>query len=234
MNMSRLVNHYLLQPMFNLLYPPVCWLCDRLLKVPEQIVCLECLNKLTPYNYSDNTFQQEVHVFDDFYILYEFDETLRRLVHLFKYKQCKGLADVFAQKTLELCASITPLNYSCVVAVPLHPARERERGYNQSALLAKQLAERSGIKYDFTVLSRIRATPSQTKLSRTERQRNVTGAFAVIVKQEIGRALLVDDVITTGSTVDACVQVLKRAGIKTVDVLALANPVPGHDHPTDR
>ncbi|MFO7958468.1 MAG: ComF family protein [Candidatus Brocadiia bacterium] len=116
---------------------------------------------------------------------------------------------------------------SAVVAVPLHPRRLRERGYNQSALLGRVLAGHFGRRLLSGVLRRTRHTSRQTGLSRTARRDNVRGAFEAARPGAVDglNLLLVDDVMTTGATVDECCKVLKRAGAAKVQVLTLARTV---------
>ena len=113
-----------------------------------------------------------------------------------------------------------------VVPVPLARGRLLVRRFNQAAILAREVARVSGLTYEPMALERTRATTSQIGLSRGERQRNVAGAFAVPKRRAAGvrgrRVLLIDDVVTTGSTVGACARALSRAGAAEVDVLALA------------
>jgi ComF family protein len=113
-----------------------------------------------------------------------------------------------------------------VVPVPLARGRLLLRRFNQAAILAREVARVSGLLYEPIALERTRATMSQIGLSRGERQRNVAGAFAVPKRRAAGvrgrRVLLIDDVVTTGSTVGACARALSRAGAAQVDVLALA------------
>lgn len=116
---------------------------------------------------------------------------------------------------------------SAVVAVPLHPRRLRERGYNQSALLGRVLARWLDRPLLPGVLRRTRHTSRQTGLSRTARRDNVRGAFRVARPGAVDglNLLLVDDVMTTGATVDECCKVLKRAGAAEVQVITLARTV---------
>ena len=111
-----------------------------------------------------------------------------------------------------------------VIPVPLHRARLRWRGFNQSALIGAAVARRIGRPLDVGSLVRTRATPPQTMRDRKERARNVRGAFAVRRPARIAgrQILLVDDVMTTGATVDECARILKVAGARRVDVLTLA------------
>jgi len=116
-----------------------------------------------------------------------------------------------------------------IVPVPLHRLRLLTRRYNQSALLARTLSRRSGVPLIVDGLVRHRSTPPQTRLPRTQRLRNVRGAFAVPAKHRarIGdrKILLVDDVMTTGATAEACAKALLRAGAARIDVLTLARVV---------
>ena len=111
-----------------------------------------------------------------------------------------------------------------VMPVPLHPTRLRTREFNQSLLLADRIARRLGLPLSFEHLERIRETRPQTELDRKDRARNVRRAF--IVREPEGlkgrRVLLVDDVLTTGSTVNDCARALHRAGAASISVLTLA------------
>ena len=111
-----------------------------------------------------------------------------------------------------------------VVPVPLHAVRERERGLYQAALLARRLARTRGLPYEPRALERIRATETQTHLDREERQKNLRGAFRVRHSHAVAgrRVLLVDDVLTTGSTLGECATTLRRAGAEPSLVLTLA------------
>ena len=116
-----------------------------------------------------------------------------------------------------------------IVPVPLHWRRQWARRFNQSALLAEVIAKGSGVAVAHAALRRVKATPQQVGLSQAERAQNVQGAFRVLpaAKAEVAgrRLLLVDDVLTSGATVDACSRALLRAGAAQVDVLVFARVV---------
>jgi len=116
--------------------------------------------------------------------------------------------------------------FDCVCAVPLHRVRKRERGYNQSELLARKLASELGLPFVQPIYRRV-YTRSQTNLSRQARLQNLAGAFALRKRSDIAgkRVILVDDVFTTGSTVNEAAQTLKDAGAAKVAVLTAARAV---------
>lgn len=115
---------------------------------------------------------------------------------------------------------------SALIPIPLHPRKERERGYNQSQLIAKELADEFGSKVEDSLLLRVLDTPSQTQFNRSERRRNLRNAFAIRRKSAIApdfRYIIIDDVFTTGSTLNACAAVLRKAGVKRVDTLTVGH-----------
>lgn len=154
-----------------------------------------------------------------------FSFELRDLVHQLKYGGATWLAADLAD-LLEGCvkAHFPAKEVDVVIPVPLHPLRLRERTYNQSALLAGELAKRLDRRFDDRSLARVRQTETQTHFNAKERRKNMAGAFAVVRPEWICKrtVLLVDDVMTTGSTFDACAYALKKAGVRTVWAVSLA------------
>ncbi|MBC7256997.1 MAG: ComF family protein, partial [Chloroflexi bacterium] len=147
---------------------------------------------------------------------------LQRAIWAFKYEGLWVLVDPLAS-LLEEYYRGHPWPVDLVMPVPLHRRRERRRGYNQSALLARTLAKRLALPYEPDLLVRRRDTPSQVGKSREERYLNMEGAFACARPVPSGaRILLVDDVLTTGATLEACAAPLKSAGAATVWGMTLA------------
>ncbi|CAK0757905.1 competence protein ComFC [Gammaproteobacteria bacterium] len=111
-----------------------------------------------------------------------------------------------------------------ILPVPLHPTRLRTRGYNQAVELARPIARRLGLSIDTTLCRRIRATASQSTLDAKTRRRNMHGAFAITSKNRIagGRVAILDDVVTTGNTVEEFARVLRQAGAREIEVWAVA------------
>lgn len=150
---------------------------------------------------------------------------MRSLVHALKFQDRHDVRHLLGRWLVEAGRDLIA-DADVIVPVPLARRRLLARHFNQAALLAREVATRTGVRFEPMALVRTRATESQVGLSRKERQRNVAGAFSVPKRraaQVAGRKiLLIDDVITTGSTVAACARVLRRGGAERVDVLALA------------
>jgi len=156
---------------------------------------------------------------------YRYEGVMEQAIRLFKYQRKDALADPLADLMLAWADRLPPVDL--VMPVPLHPSRLRTREFNQSLLLADRIARRLKLPLSFEHLERIRATRPQTELDRTDRARNVRRAFAVREPDGVKgrRVLLVDDVLTTGATVNDCARALKRAGADSVTVLTLARRV---------
>jgi ComF family protein len=154
-----------------------------------------------------------------------YNDAMHSAILLLKYEQVTRLGKWFAaqlvavvQREAELLAA------QCVVPVPLHPDRRRERGYNQAELIARPLAKRLGLPLRVDLLVRKLPRPDRLLLSRNERWQSVRGAYAIKAGERVDklRVLLVDDVFTTGATLDACSRVLRAAGAASIFGLTVA------------
>ena len=159
-----------------------------------------------------------------------YDDALSSAIVLLKYEGVRRLGEWFAARLAQMVEhepEAWPVDL--VVPVPLHPDRLRERGYNQAELIARPLAKRLGLKFGSYLLMRTRPRPAQLVLSRTERWTSVRGAYATREGATVDnlRILLVDDVFTTGATLDSCSRALKKAGAKEVVGLTVARVLPG-------
>ncbi len=187
----------------------LCLICHR--GIPsDQIQCFYCLNDPPP-------FVQALH-------LAPYGGKMKEAIQAFKYHNQKILAVKLGALAAEkICENPDFLQSDILIPVPLFSKKQIQRGFNQSALLAKQISRKIGIDVDFSSLVRIRNTPSQTQLNEKERRENVRGAFQVRSQALMGeRILLIDDVFTTGATIRECTHVLLQAGVKSVYVLTLA------------
>jgi ComF family protein len=157
-----------------------------------------------------------------------YEGSLQEAIHRWKYEGKTYLTPFFAQWMTEtLNRHWDAGSFDLLIPVPLHPRRLRERGFNQILLLVKEISSRTGIPYGKTILQKKKPTLPQVTLSGMERERGVRGAFHVIRREGlVGKSvLLVDDVYTTGATVNECSKVLRRGGAKRVDVLTLAHAI---------
>lgn len=157
--------------------------------------------------------------------LYLYASPLQEAVRLFKYHKKVALADALG--ALINRAPIDAIQADVIIPVPLHPTRLRNREYNQSLLLADRLSRARNIPLSYDNLVRTRETAPQTELSRAVRLTNLRRAFAVRRPQDISgkRVLVVDDVFTTGTTVNECAKTLRKAGASEVYVCTLARTV---------
>ena len=221
----------------NLLFPPRCAGCNK----PGPEFCSKCAQSLTPTGSVICTICGEpltrpglcVHcrttqrAFRQVRSAFRFEGPLRQAVHALKYEKRRSIAAPLAEYMGRQLAG--PERAGMVLCpVPLHPSRQKERGFNQSAELARHLGAQWGIEcLPEHVFQRIRATQSQVELDQAGRLANVQGAFGVSEPSQVqGRGIiLVDDVCTTGSTLDACAIALLSAGAAVIDGVTLARQV---------
>lgn len=216
----------------NLLFPPRClgcrgpglWLCQACLdQVPrvEPSCCSICGGQAGSDGLCSRCRTEPLHIERIRSVLY-FEGVLREAVHHLKYRGCVELAQPLGQLMAEYLKE-HPMLCDVVVPVPLHVTRLRERGYNQAALLAYAMARHNGLVVDERALVRERATASQVTLNAEERKLNVKDAFRCPDAGVVGKkVLLVDDVCTTGATLEACATALYEAGAQSVQALTLA------------
>jgi len=194
---------------FSRIGPPCCQVCGRPLPGPPDLAftCIPCRARADPLR---------VRAFG----LYE--GRLRDALHALKYRGRVALADPLGQALVEVVREDPVLSTAdALVPVPLHPRREAERGFNQSEELAKVIAQQTGIPL-LRALVRVRPTAPQVGLPEAERRENVRGAFAVHGPVRALRVVLVDDVVTTGSTLAECARTLCRAGGEVVGAVTVA------------
>ncbi len=215
----------LVQPALELFFPALCFICGNRLEKDRKIVCINCFQQIPKFDLAGTVILPDKK-FNTAYILFNFNESVRLLIHLLKYKGCFTLADYFADAILQTFPHLLNIHYDYILPVPLHQTRLRERGFNQSAVLGAAIGKKLGQPIHENILLRRRNTPSQTRLNRPQRLQNVADAFSCPDVRSDARILIIDDVITTGSTINACCQALFQAGAAEIDALALANPAP--------
>jgi ComF family protein len=222
--------------LLHLIAPAICPSCDAPLADPESTWCSECRISLEPAPYPDDIYTELVgHLGADQIALsaigslYSFrkESPVQRLIHALKYQGCRQLGvEMGAELGRALMIFPQFANIEVIVPVPLHPARRRERGYNQSEGVAEGLATVLSRASLLSALARTRHTPSQTTLGARDRRNNVSRAFRVVNESVRGtNVLLCDDVCTTGATLNACAEQLLAAGARTVYGATLAKDI---------
>jgi ComF family protein len=213
----------------DFIYPPVCLTCDRLLRGDERTVCDVCKSSyLTVDGRHPVWTALDARIRDEGQIagllscyLFEKEGKFQEAMHLLKYRGVTNLGVEWGREIgARMMASEAYRSARVLIPVPLHKAKKRERGYNQCDFLCKGISEITGIPVLTTALVRRKNTVSQTSLNHDERSKNVGGAFR-IRKSHSGEidgrlCVLVDDIITTGSTLIACAAELAASGAKTI------------------
>ncbi len=209
----------------ELIYPPLCLLCQSRLQQEENCICQKCwdlIPKLFHPLVDINLPGKQKPAFSRAYAVWNFNPQIQQVIHLFKYSRFTQLAQPLAVYMVEVIRLDTDYEMADgLVPVPLHDTRERERGYNQSLLLCAEISKLTGIPVLSGNLKRTRPTETQTNLSALKRLYNVKDAFSVC-KPDLLKGkniILVDDVLTTGSTLNACARELKNAGVNKIYVL---------------
>ncbi|PYK21373.1 MAG: hypothetical protein DME53_04140 [Verrucomicrobia bacterium] len=232
----------LFQAAVSLLYPATCTICGKNVRAGEYL-CDECDGNLIrivapfcqtcsePFEGSiqsaftcANCAHRTIY-FDAAVAAYRGRGIVREVIHQFKYTRQIHLRHLVARwlgAALE-DERLRDCNFDLIVPVPLHPTRERERGFNQASLLSELLSAQTSIRSQ-RVLERVRYTTTQTALDRSERMENLHNAFRLRKNADVRglRVLLIDDVLTTGSTLSECARVLKRAGAISVHAATAA------------
>ena len=237
-----LVLKQLCSSVLDLIYPPSCILCKKSIPAQDQTplcpgcqmtiqrnrppFCAKCSRSLENNSETCPTCSKNNPHFDTAWAAAAYDETMQKLIHLFKYGQKTSLQHCFFELISEFITAyrLNINQFDLVIPVPLHPTRLRERGYNQAQLLAEQISSAFDIKHVNNNLLRIKNTQNQARLSQKERWTNIHGAFKikdifVFSKKSI---LVVDDLLTTGATASEIARILKTAGAKKVGVLTVA------------
>lgn len=219
----RLLMRQTVDAALELLFPPRCIRCKRV----GSLFCADCQAAIPiPPVLKRAECLQEIRAG----ALYE--GAIRDAIRAFKYDNRHRLVSVLGERLQQTYAH-SGWTATLIVAVPLHPRRHQHRGYNQSALLADELARRIRLPFNAEALHRVRDTPPQVGLNVAQRRKNVTDAFeaerTIVVAQHI---VIIDDVCTTGATLNACAEALLLAGAASVRGLTVATvgSEPALDH----
>ena len=225
----------MLQRMLDVIFPRTCPVCGKALVASEQLVCDLCKRKATliteptcrrcgksiaktsdEYCF-DCKKRGEVH-YDKGFAVWEYDKYMKESVARFKYSGRREYGDYFVSEVLYHYGSqLKQLELDAILPIPLHKEKQRFRGFNQAEILARVIGKKLGIPVIPEMLVRNKKTLPQKDLSAAERLKNLSGAFAAgEIPEGIRSVILVDDIYTTGSTIEACARALRASGISRV------------------
>ena len=227
--------------LLNLIYPLRCPLCQRPLYAPgESYLCQQCSSKIKRLTLSTCKgcakpfFEKKSLCFEckgkKFYydkvvVAAIYDDIIRRSIHLLKYARKTALAKPLGILLIEAVSRLDCIGQiDLAIPVPLHNRQLRRRGFNQAEILARSCRQRLAIPVSTGNLVKAKLTHTQSDLKRDERFKNVEGAFLVKKPSDVKdkNILLIDDVLTTGATLNECARTLKRAGAEKIIAMAIA------------
>lgn len=190
---------------------PCCSRCALPLaeEIQGDVLCGRCIKQLPGYDYLYSPFKYEGEVIG--------------LIHQLKFNEKISCASSIAELLLNSYQEKIATQHGkpdCIIPVPLHKKRLRQRGYNQSTEIARALSKKEGITIAHDAVERVKVTQEQKGLTAKERRRNIKGVFKVIQTGQYRHVLIIDDVVTTGSTVNELAWVLKKSGVEEVGVLS--------------
>lgn len=198
------------------IYPPICPICGNFLKRREK-VHLYCRKSVAFIKH--HVEKSDGHAYDDGVAVFAHTGRIKKSIYRFKYNNKRDFGKYYAMEmVLQYESLIKSWGVDVIVPVPIHKSKRIKRGFNQTEIIGKHLSKIVNLPYDDKVLKRIRKTKNQKSLSPQERKENLRSAFAVDKErvQKYNRILIVDDIYTTGATIDACARILKENKVSKV------------------
>ena len=212
----------MLKLVLDLLYPPVCGICG---KIDQKELCPKCAIKLRNLEKARLYAYPHTH-FEKHFYLFPYEGIIREKLIQYKF-QGKSYLSTFFAKILQNHEKMSRLleKYDIIIPVPMYSKKEKLRGYNQTALIAKEIAKAyQNLIYDGKSLQKIKDTKMQSSLNKKQRKNNIKNAYNVTNQQKIKdkKIVLLDDIYTTGATANECSKMLKQAGAKEILVVTIA------------
>jgi ComF family protein len=222
----------ILHDFISLIYPDYCLACEDSLMKGEKLICTRCMVQMPQTNYHQeimNPLRTRLSSRMELryaMALFRFSKNgrVQRLLHALKYKNHPELGIELGAMYGERISTTLANAFDLIIPVPLHSSRKRIRGYNQSAKFAEGLSQSLGIFYSDNIIERMVKTETQTRKSKLNRWQNIAEVFRVIDPEIVmdKNILLVDDVVTTGSTLEACGEHLVKAGCASLSIACIA------------
>lgn len=223
----------ILKDIFAIFFPEVCLCCNEYLASGESVICLTCRHDLPLTNFSfeennliEKSFYGRIPLENASSLFYFFKKgNVQRLIHELKYNKQQQVGTLIGDWLGELLVESNRFStIDCIIPVPLHPKKLKKRGYNQVTTFGESLAKKLAIPYYSTILIRVSSTNTQTKKLRFDRWKNVQELFHVQNNStlENKHILLIDDVITTGATLEACYDALNKTKNLKISIACMA------------
>ena len=213
----------LFSEILNLIYPPVCGICGKL---NSNFLCKKCQKELEAEAvFGIDNIENNTKYFDEHLYIFKYEGIIRRTIIKYKFKEEIYLYKTFVNFLLKNKKFFEKIKkYDTIIPVPISKKRYKIRGYNQSELIGKDLSKKLNINIGTEYLFKTKNIMEQSKLSKEERAKNIQGVYKLINKEKLEnkKILLIDDVYTTGSTVNECSRILRKANPKKIGVLTLA------------
>ena len=209
----------------NLIYPQICGMCG---KINKNSLCKKCeieLKKQVENQIINNEEEIQDKYFNELMYIFKYEGQIRKLILDYKFNEKSYLYLTFVNfllKNKKIFENIK--NYDTIIPVPISKKRKKTRGYNQSLLIARKIAELTNLELMNNCLVKIKNIIEQSKLNKEDRIQNIQGVYELKNKQliENKNILLIDDIYTTGSTVNECSKILKQGNPKKIGILVLA------------
>lgn len=209
--------------LLNLIYPPTCGICGKL---NSNFLCNKCQKQLDLHSKFEIEKKQNTnYYFQEHLYIFEYEGMIRKVILNYKFNDKSYLYKTIVKFLLKNEKFFPILkSYDTMIPVPISRKRRKERGYNQSELIAKEIAQNLSIEYNNQTLLKTKNVIEQSKLNKEERQKNIQGIYELHNQKLLQdkRILLIDDIYTTGSTVNECSKILQQAKPKKIDVLTVA------------
>ncbi len=217
----------MLKLILGLIFPPKCIFCSKILDVNADIyICSKCFKYIPFATKGTAALKRESDLYDDIICVCEYMGMVKEALRRFKFSNKPSYGRTFARLLANKINNMTSRpKFDIIISVPLHYLKEQTRGYNQAYLISKELSRKFGVPEKSRILTRTRNTDSQSLLAKNQRIVNIKDAFKVNDPTGIkGKTiLLIDDILTTGSTLNECSGELKRAGAKYVVAAVIAS-----------
>ena len=226
LNSKNNSNVSVLEKLIRLIYPAKCMVCSEVLNEETILyLCESCKINLPRYQkgFVRNT---QIPYLDGIFVAFYYKEGIKNAIQSMKFNSHPRLAQTMGKLICEELLKHKPIpDFEYIIPVPMHPKKKRQRGYNQAELVANEVARILNKDVRNDILIKIQNTAAQVRLKREERLMNLENAFMINnnVKNNFkGRILLVDDVLTTGTTVSTCAKILKENGFSGIYALVIA------------